>query len=175
MTTQKQPKQPKPSNTSVLQWKEDGRHPIFYNLYIAPKNVKNTMKIAEEQMRQRELLAPGSPVYYTLIAQKNVSSQFCEPNCRQRAHLKEGHEVDTIQALWEYCRVEDHAEEWVTYLHDKGSFHDNGNNKRARKIATRAALACRKLFLRQDPKSMSRRNVCGATFVVLPQFQTSAK
>ena len=152
--------------------KEDGRNPIFYNLFVPQENYKNTLLIMKEQMRQRELLAPKAPLYYTLIATENISPEFCEPNCFERAFLKSGHEVDTQQALWEYCQHR--PDEWVTYIHDKGSFHDNGNNKKARKIATRAALACRRLLLNRDPKSHDW-NVCGASFNILPQFQSNAK
>ena len=153
---------------------EDGRHPIFYNFYVPPENYRKAILIAQEQMRQRDLLTPGAPLYYTLIGYPNITTKFCEPNCWQYQYLETGQEVDTLQSLWEYCHQVGQDDEWVTYIHDKGSFHDNGNNRRARKIGTRAALACRKLLLNRDPDSHNW-NVCGASFTVLPQFHTSAK
>lgn len=156
---------------AVLQ--EDRRlHPIFYNVYVPPDNYKNALLIAQEQMRQRKMLTPNATLFYTLIGSPKVSPQFCEPNCYLREYLEQGHEVETQQAIWEYCQ--DRPDEWVTYLHDKGSLHDNENNKRARRIATRAALACRKLLLHRNPNTFDW-NICGAGFNVLPQFQGNAK
>uniref|UniRef100_A0A7S3L4N9 Uncharacterized protein n=1 Tax=Amphora coffeiformis TaxID=265554 RepID=A0A7S3L4N9_9STRA len=150
---------------------DESRHPIFYNLYVQPDNYKNSMLIAQEQMQQREMLATNATLFYTLIGSPKVTTEFCEPNCHQREYLEQGQEVDTHQAIWEYCQ--DRPDEWVTYLHDKGSLHDNENNRRARRIATRAALACRKLILNRSPTSFNW-NICGAGFNVLPQFQGNA-
>ena len=174
------------------QQQQQQRHPIFYNLYVPPQDLSVTMSIVQEQMAQRQRIAPRSPLYYTLIGttvspnnnnKNNFTADFCQPNCRQRAYLKQGDEMDTLQAVWEYCRAynnnnddtNDDDDEFVTYIHDKGSFHNNPSNRRARKQATRAALHCRQQLTSRQPSNTFSCNACGDTFNVVPQYHTTAK
>lgn len=133
-----------------------GRHPIFYNWFVPAEKPRNAVRIAAEQIAERNRLAVTAPVYVTLIHKEQLNETTplskikCQPPCHLRDHLNVGNEVDTHQALWEYCRddtVVGREEEYVTYLHDKGSFHSTMANEHARRVATVAVLQCRKLLL----------------------------
>jgi hypothetical protein len=122
--------------------------PIFYNIYIPETRKKPIIEIIEEQIKFRNETDPKAPILYTLIGSRTVEEtiqNLCQPNCTQRDYLEKGNEIDTLQALWEYCQ--DHPFEIVTYIHDKGSFHPSGANRKARGVGTKGALACRGLML----------------------------
>jgi hypothetical protein len=160
----------------------DNRHrigPIFYNVYLPSEDLEklqNALRIVEEQMRQRKWSDPSlqSPVWYTLIGSTTSSSSnltdLCGPNCRQIGHVTEGDEVNTLQALWEYCQ--DHPEQLISYIHDKGSFHSTENNEKTRRTATKSALDCRTEMMKQP--DLSQFNVCAGTMIVLPQYLCQA-
>ena len=98
------------------------------------------LEIIKEQFDQRNRSDPEAPIQYTLIGSESVDASiqsFCQPNCTKRDFLEEGNEIDTLQALWEYCQ--DRPREIVTYIHDKGSFHPSGANRGARQVGTKAA------------------------------------
>jgi hypothetical protein len=133
--------------------------PIFYNVYIPEDNntkQENAFRIIREQMQQRKLSDPKSPVFYTLIGSPNITDEFCQPNCQRLAHYPKGDEVNTLQALWDYCQS--HPTELVTYIHDKGSFHHTEHNEKTRRTATKAALDCRTEMAKQ--RGFSPYNVC---------------
>ena len=146
--------------------------PIFYNFFVPINRTDHVRSILEEQMMQRNLTAYGSTVLYTLISENKLDivqqSELCGEDCRLRQHLFEGDEVDTYQALWEYC--ETHPNELVTYIHNRGSFHDTKSNTKSRRFGTKAALACRQNML-ENP---SKCNVCGPKFSLFPQYLTAA-
>jgi hypothetical protein len=137
--------------------------PIFYNVYIPEENKtkqENAFRIIREQMEQRKLSDPKSSVFYTLIGSpNNITDEFCNPNCQQLAHYPTGDEVNTLQALWDYCQS--HPTELVTYIHDKGSFHHTEHNEKTRRTATKAALDCRTEMAKQH--GFSPYNVCTGT------------
>jgi hypothetical protein len=160
--------------------------PIFYNLYIPndgdTEKVKNALRIVEEQMQQRSWSDPESEVLYTLIGySKDINDDFCQPHCQQRNYLPSGDEVDTLQALYDYCVAPDHSKQLVTYLHDKGSFHNSPHNEKTRRMATKAALDCRNLLVNnhKGDSSISDNdnydyNVCTGHFMILPQYLATA-
>lgn len=122
--------------------------PIFYNIFVREKRERPTLQIIEEQVRFRNEADPESPISYTLIGSRKVDESIqnmCQPNCTKREYLKTGNEIDTLQALWEFCQAD--PSKIVTYLHDKGSFHPSGANRKSRGVGTKAALACRGLML----------------------------
>jgi hypothetical protein len=159
--------------------------PIFYNLYIPnegdTEKVQNALRIVKEQMQQRAWTDPESEVLYTLIGySKDITDDFCQPYCQQRNYLPSGDEVDTLQALYEYCVAPDHSKHFVTYLHDKGSFHYSAHNEKTRRMATKAALECRNLLV-NHPKYKGDNdnddddyNVCTGHFMILPQYLATA-
>ena len=142
--------------------------PIFYNFFVPLETTDVALEIAGEQMNERERVAPNTTLLYTLIGNPNITDDYCQPNCRMRQYLKDGDEFDTLHALWKYCHS--HPNEIVTYLHDKGSFHNNENNMKVRRIGTKAALECRAL-MQQHPRKC---NVCTSKFWMMPQFHGSA-
>lgn len=160
------------SNSNDLQ-----KGPIFYNLYIPddgdPEKLQNALRIVQEQMQQRSWSDPESEVLYTLIGySKAITDAFCQPHCHQRNYLSSGDEVDTLQALYEYCVAPDHSNQLVTYLHDKGSFHNSQHNTKTRRMATKAALDCRNLLVEKDVDDQF--NVCTGRFMILPQYLATA-
>jgi hypothetical protein len=165
------------SNTSTL-------GPIFYNVYIPEKSRNTVLKIIEEQINFRNETDPEAPILYTLIGSRDVDhtiQNMCQPNCTQRDYLENGNEVDTLQALWEYCQ--NNPFEIVTYMHDKGSFHPSVANARARGIGTKGALACRRLMLDHHAQNTDHPNqkkveakcsICSYRFYALPVFHGRA-
>ena len=122
--------------------------PIFYNFFVPHGSsdddssnnnynnynpTENAVRIAAEQMVQRNMSEPGSLLLYTLIGHPNVTitDEFCQPNCYQREYLEEGDEIDTYQALWNHCFQ--HPDDLVTYIHDRGSFHSTSMNEPQRR------------------------------------------
>lgn len=153
--------------------------PIFYNLYIPndgdTEKVQNALRIVQEQMQQRSWSDPESEVLYTLIGySKGINGDFCQPHCQQRNYLPSGDEVDTLQALYEYCIAPGHSKKLVTYLHDKGSFHNSPHNEKMRRMATKAALDCRNLLVKNHKGDDDDYNVCTGHFMILPQYLASA-
>lgn len=152
----------------------ENRHrlgPIFYNVFIPENDTRkqeNAIRIIKEQMQQRMWSEPSfqSPVWYTLIGSANMTDRDCQPNCQKISHVRQGDEVNTLQALWEYCQ--DHPEQLVTYIHDKGSFHNTEHNENTRRTATKSAFDCR-IEMAQRP-DMSEYNVCSGTMIILPQY-----
>jgi hypothetical protein len=145
--------------------------PIFYNFFLPkdPKGKQRAVRIAEEQIKERSMSAPNSTLLYTLIGNPDITDDFCKPNCRMSEYLEQGDEIDTHQALWTYCQS--NPNEIVTYIHDKGSFHDTPPNKKARRFSTKGAFECRQAML-QNPDLC---NVCTGKFYRLPQYLSAAK
>ena len=149
--------------------------PIFYNVYLPGESFdqqQNALRIVTEQMKQRQWSDPSmqSPVWYILIGSGNMTDSACAPNCRRIAHVAVGDEVNTLQALWEYCQ--DHPDKLISYLHDKGSFHATENNEKSRRTATKSALDCRTEMLKRP--GLSDYNVCAGTMIILPQYLCQA-
>ena len=88
----------------------------------------------------------------------------------QREYLTTGDEVNTLQALYEYCQHNPRA--IVTYIHDKGSYHGTLHNTKTRRMATKAAFDCRKEFL--DNRLATQYNVCAGKFLIQPQYLGTA-
>ena len=185
--------QAKEAKEAKAQQSQQLRHPIFYNLYIPPNGDQAVHSIVAEQIAQVQRIAgDAAPVLVTLIAlaqdYKNFTinaqqqqQQLC-PSCHLRQYLEQGDEMDTLQALWQYCQTTEYPadQEFVTYIHDKGSLHNTKTNRAARKISTRGALQCRRLFLLVSEGNKSSPltkdcNACGDTFTLVPQFHATAK
>ena len=154
--------------------------PIFYNVYIPndgnQKTLDHATSVTQEQMMQRnwsstDIGGDTSLLLYTLIGYPNVTNDFCQPNCFQRQYLPNGDEVDTLQALYEHCQQ--NPRDIVTYIHDKGSYHNNPHNTKTRRMATKAAFDCRKALLLDDQLA-TQFNVCAGHFLVLPQYLATA-
>jgi hypothetical protein len=156
--------------------------PIFYNLFV-PNDTslrKNTQRIVEEQLLQRNWTCPNATIQYTLIGgdvafQEYVASH-CSGRCQLESHLSAGNEQHTLQRLWDYCQAipSDSSQDWlVTYIHDKGSFHSTESNEKARRMATKAALDCRNVM--PQAKNPRACNICMGAFHVFPQYLASAK
>ena len=161
------------SNTKKVEYKLG---PIFYNYFIpttSSEATQNAITIAKEQMIQRSTSEPNSTLLYTLIGYKeNITNGWCSPHCIQREYLPFGDEIDTYHALWKYCLDPTHHNEIVTYIHDRGSFHNQFSEMKSRRFGTKAAFDCRKILLENN--NIDKCNVCTAKFWSLPQFLASA-
>ena len=144
--------------------------PIFYNFFVPINRTIHALTIATEQMNERQRTAPNATLWYTLIGNPSIKDDFCQPNCRMRQYLERGDEVDTYQALWEYCQQ--HPHQIITYTHDRGSFHDTWANMKSRRFGTKAALECRRLMIHH--RLGQQCNVCTSKFWVVPQYLASA-
>lgn len=166
-----------PNRDEAKSLEANGQHlgPIFYNIYVPPDSPEqhmNAIRIVEEQMLQRSWsdASMKSPVWYTQIGASDMLDNSCSTNCRRLSHQSTGDEVDTLQALWEYCQ--DHPEQVVTYIHNKGSFHSTENNEKTRRTATKSALDCRNEMSKR--RDLSQYNVCAGTMIILPQYLCQA-
>jgi hypothetical protein len=150
--------------------------PVFFNIFVSA-NLSNVRRILKEQFIQRNLTSPNATIEYTLIGDDFLDEeiqQVCQPNCQQRKHIKSGDEVETLQALWEYCRQlrgPQQEDVLVTYLHNKGSFHPTASNEKSRRMGTKAALDCR-LLMAASPRQCT---ICTSAFHVFPQYLGSSK
>jgi hypothetical protein len=157
------------------------RGPIFYNVYVPDTKIENVKIIVSEQLEEYKAMDPNSTIVYTLIANKHADTieglinSTC-PTCQQRTKVSHGDEVDTLQAVWEYCSSDAVPstitnDTLVSYIHNKGSFHPSKMNGRARRRGTRCTLSCRQ----QMPSNPNLCNMCTSVFRVVPQYHGSTK
>jgi hypothetical protein len=155
---------------------------IFYNVYIPTSeqdvDVERGLRIFEEQIQQvRDSYAasvPGKPVtvFYNTIG-KAVNQTFfdgiCSLDdsliCKHMAHYDEGDEGLTEQALWDYCKIEEHSQHRAVYIHSKGSYHGWEANDFWRRHSTMAVTS--EQCLNPPDKSC---NICGLQFYPVSQI-----
>lgn len=173
--------------------------PMFYNFYITPDYPDQAVAIALEQMKERKMTGPNETILYTLIGgdpnshtpelssiiETIKSNEWCRNDndqsqlqnhtrngsCRMREYLHKGDEVDTLQALWQYCVA--HPHEIVSYFHDKGSFHSTSENVKARRLGTKSTFHCHSDSILKN--NLHECNVCTARFSTQPQYAGAAK
>jgi hypothetical protein len=148
---------------------------VFYNIFMGKgrKLTALALSIVREQLT-RKSTAPGqaiasAPIHYTLISPNQKDSakvqQICDDlqqDCRLSSHHKTGDEGLTLQALHDHCN--DHPDDLVTYIHDKGSFHNNLENVNLRRMLTQA------VFSNECQVNMTELgcNFCSARFSPFP-------
>lgn len=156
----------------------DTSNVVFYNLYI-PNDAEAVEHVIEVVMEQLGQVAKslrlldrnrrGTALFYNLIGNRyalseNRMEKICialSPNlyCKQLAYYETASESVTLQDLYDYCQNDDVADERVTYLHAKGSYHQTEVNTNWRRALTDAVVHPDCLFPPDD-----RCNVCGAQF-----------
>mmetsp|Transcript_27771 Transcript_27771/g.31729 ORF Transcript_27771/g.31729 Transcript_27771/m.31729 type:complete len:489 (+) Transcript_27771:163-1629(+) len=193
---QKQPSYPKISNDSVIRINStsqssrqsvnskslmtkkqkkkeffDVKFVIFYNAYINPDNLNQSLKIVDEQLKTIRNASKHSstPFYYNVMGHNLTQNSLCPPHkndCQQLRYVSDGDEAITLQDAYDYCHL--HPNDAIIYLHDKGSFHNTGSNRRIRKIATASAVsnAC------YDSMKDGKCNLCVNKFKFLPNHHT---
>uniref|UniRef100_A0A7S4NG17 Uncharacterized protein n=1 Tax=Odontella aurita TaxID=265563 RepID=A0A7S4NG17_9STRA len=153
---------------------------IFYNVYIPPESAaaspEEALNVVREQMSQLDASgrARTLPVRFGLIGDESKSDdveRICRGadgarDCSRVAYEEKGNEWVTLQPLYDHCR--ENPSEWVTYMHNKGSFHPSPENDRMRRMITKAALSdeC-------QTASADVCNVCSNRFTPLPFLHTS--
>ena len=152
---------------------EKVKHAIFFNIYIPEtrEGEENALRIVKEQIGQiKDSYAYSGPisngtivVYYVTLGQENVLTpelmgQFCGSlRCVHVDHFKEGSEAVTLQHSYQFCSSPAQERARITYLHNKGSFHNNEVNENWRHILTEAALS--EMCIKE-----SECNLCGLQF-----------
>ena len=123
---------------------------------------------------------------YTKVTKASLlDGTFCQPNCKLNQHIiQNGNEVNTMQALYDYCMAaeadlggdDDYDDILVTYIHDKGSYHNTKHNEGMRRMATKAAIDCRYELMDNPTRGINGQefNVCTGKFLILPQYLSSA-
>lgn len=154
---------------------------IFYNIYVPPNNsegVQHAYDIIKEQMAQvgqeSTFIANATAtkeitinIHYVTIGEPfdtNLMNDLCNLyglSCTHLAHYNEGYEMITEQAVLDYCNVDDHDNDVVAYIHNKGSFHAGEGQNRIRRGLTKFALGANCL---QELTSKQSCNVCGTNF-----------
>jgi hypothetical protein len=153
---------------------------IFYNVFLPPntaeKGYEQALDIVKDQMSQIKhslhqhheeniTTRSGEPikVYYVNIGREFPSltyfqDKICSPNhleCVKIAHLDQGFEEFTLQALYQFCQRHDQGKEAgevsdslqdadfrVVYLHSKGTYHPSEAQNEWRQELTAGALVC---------------------------------
>ena len=127
--------------------------------------------------------AIAPPLLYTQIGQtetppalqrQHATFIYQNSSIYQIQYLKEGNEIDTLLVLYDYCQQ--HPNDIVGYIHNKGSFHASFVNQKQRRIATRATMDCYKYLLRNRTTTTksSKCNVCTGHFQIFPQYLSMA-
>jgi hypothetical protein len=106
-------------------------------------NKQQALSIVQEQLTEKNnYVARSTAIYYTLIGH-NVMIDIeriynsLQQDCHLLRYAKHGNEGLTLQSLYKYCR--DDPEALVTYIHDKGSFHNHPINVRWQQMVTKKA------------------------------------
>jgi hypothetical protein len=140
---------------------------IFMNAFIAPHNPTLSVDIVHEQLRQLANATHHEDpnIFYNIIGH-NHTEPLCPEglnNCKKLAYYEKANEEVTLQALHNHCTK--HEDDFVIYIHNKGSFHSGGKNTRLRRIATKGAFseACSSI-----QESNSTCNVCAFRFQTVP-------
>ena len=150
--------------------------PIFYNVFVptdrGQEGWDNARRIVAEQLQQIGDSYAGTQkeavVIYTTVGQPHViDTDFVGPLCRQngircahQAHYASGFEDLSLQLLHDYCTHHPDETQRVSYIHSKGSYHNEGGfNDRWRHHMTTAVT--HELCL-QPPDDTC--NICGLHF-----------
>jgi hypothetical protein len=138
---------------------------IFLNAFISAVNPGMSVQIVHEQLRQLTNAThhKDAVLYYNIIGHNYSNLCPLDVNCQKLAYYESANEEVTLQALYDHCV--DNEDDYVVYVHNKGSFHSSQMNDRKRRIATKGAFseACTKI---QQPSSPC--NVCAFRFQTLP-------
>jgi hypothetical protein len=152
---------------------------IFYNIYINPLNVSNSLAIVKEQLEARAISrkARRAPVFYVTIGENNATETDTETetgkklpipcyNCHHLQHLDQGSELNTISYMHRHCLANPHDS--VMYLHNKGSFTSTIQNDRLRFHLGKAIFSDVCLDTITNPTSPYM--TCSAKFSITPFF-----
>jgi len=107
---------------------------IFYNIYIPEDRAgeKRALEIIADQMQQiKESYAVqgGKLTLYYVTIGKQLDASFMKKKCKKSLecqlvqHYAEGFEEVTLQRVSDFCRLDDHNDFRVMYIHSKGSYH----------------------------------------------------
>lgn len=149
---------------------------IFYNAYINPNSINQSLQIVEEQLNKISASSHNSTsFFYNVLGYNLTENMLCSQlssngnqkpkQCKQINYYPSGDESITLQDVYEYCQVNPLSA--VVYLHDKGSFHPTGSNRRIRKVATASALSDACHYFPPE-----KCNLCVNKFQFLPNHHT---
>jgi hypothetical protein len=149
---------------------------VFYNIFVPEDDKQTALSIVQEQLAEKKhSIIHSTPIYYTVIGGNATDDiqRICI-DLQQRCHLlryaREGDESLTLESLYDYCR--DHSEALVTYIHDKGSFHNHTNNAKLRRLGTKAVFSneCQNVHNNVTDEETACTS-CSARFAPFPYAQ----
>lgn len=154
---------PLPTFTARFPHDDKGSLVIFYNIYMNPSNIENSVAIVQEQLSDRDAapLAAAAPLFYVTIGAPNVAIENCT-DCHHLRHYEKGSEGNTLQYVYDHCV--DYPNDMIVYLHNKGSFTNTEQNARLRFHLSKAIFSQHCLELNGDYTS------CSAKSAVTPFF-----
>eukprot|EP00928_Gymnodinium_smaydae_P016597 TRINITY_DN1624_c0_g2_i4.p1 TRINITY_DN1624_c0_g2~~TRINITY_DN1624_c0_g2_i4.p1 ORF type:complete len:362 (+),score=21.29 TRINITY_DN1624_c0_g2_i4:145-1086(+) len=107
--------------------------PVFYNVY---KDPSDTISLADDIVKEQiSYLRPE----HSKVFVNSIGSPVEVQNASLIQHRKTGGEMDTLALLWQHCQ--EHVEDTVVYMHNKGSFHPSETQGRWRRFLSRGALS----------------------------------
>lgn len=150
----------------------ENRFAIFYNTFSPNGNdathAKSIINSQLEEINSQPLL-DQSPLFYTRIGDSSWEWPIreCQGNnnrlCKQIAAVPEGDEMITLTALYNYCRVAEHEQHKVVYIHSKGTYTRNTKNDQLRTILMRAVMSTECLEERT-----TNCDTCSTRFMLFP-------
>lgn len=142
---------------------------VFYHVFTGEGALSDAASIVLEQVSELQqhgrVLESPPHIYYVVVGQyMNVE---CPPHwgCTLLKHVQQGWEEETLGQLYDYCTR--HPEEYVVYMHNKGSFHPSKENTAIRRLLTKAVLSEGCLGMDTDTC-----NICSARFSPAPHFHS---
>jgi len=127
---------------------------------------KLAIRIVKEQMLSIQSALPNSyEVYFTTVgtlwdnSSINSSGLNCS-TCYRGAHLNQGWESVTQQALFEYCH--NNPAEQVAYIHTKGGYHPRKVNHKFRRFLMKGVTS------KECSTMTAKCNVCSSRFSPMP-------
>jgi hypothetical protein len=151
---------------------------IFYNVYISKdsdkEELERSLAIVDDQMEQVGASYAASHknkpvnVFFNTVGKRGVldnaymalvCSDRSNIRCIHMDHYDEGYEEVTLQRVYDYCQTHQEPGQKIVYMHNKGSYHSNGENHWWRRHMTMAVT---------DEKCLNPANntcnTCGLVF-----------
>lgn len=128
------------------------QHIIFFNVFVPDDKdgALNALEIVKDQIVQvSESIFHPTQLFYNVIGNTQAldiakMASFCSINenlkCVQQGQYAAGDETLTLQNLKVFCDESTNNPK-VTYLHNKGSYHNNKYNNQWRRALTAAAMS----------------------------------
>jgi len=150
---------------------------VFFNTFVRKDSKKHfkrrAVRIIKSQIEMIEESAPNATIYYSRFGDLNSTYPF--PPCKNCVKLRakaRGDEVDTLQALHQYCVFNPSAR--VIYMHSKGTYTAHPENDLLRNILMKAISSkeCQNMPRSSDHTKPETEtcNVCSSQIGFIPPY-----